>query len=480
MDEIIFMNNNQQAEPFFYDIANYICNKTIDNSIAISTAKLALMDAISCALQALKYPEATKHLGSFTEAYYPIGSRVLGTKIIVDPIKATYDNGILIRWLDYNDTWLAKEWGHPSDNLAAILSVADYLSQIRVKQGKLPFLMHEILLYLIKAYEIQGIIALENSFNEVGIDHVILVKLASTAVVTHMLGGGQQDIVHAMTQVFVNGNSLRTYRHFPNTGHRKSWAAGNAASEAVKLSWLTMLGEEGYYSVLTDKNWGFYKHCFNNKKFVINRDYDSYVMENIMFKISSPAEFHAQTALEAAIILHKKYINKIHNIKKIQIETTAAAIKIISKKGKLRNSADRDHCLEYIVAIGLIYGELSAKHYSEEIAINDLIDILREKMVVSENKQFTNEYYHEDKRSVANAVQIEFNDNTKSEKIVIEFPIGHKARRKESLHLLERKFIDSIYSIFSAKKCENILNLFKDVDYLSKISINEFMSHLSL
>lgn len=460
-------------------IAEYVNNFDVTSELAIDTAYYCLMDSIACAVEALSYPECTKHLGPYVPGtIVPNGARVIGTSNVLDPVKAAYDNGVLIRWLDYNDTWLAKEWGHPSDNLGAILPVADYLS--RTNSSSKPILVKDILSYMVKAHEVQGIMALENSFNQVGLDHVLLVKLASTAVVTKLLGGKLEDITNALSQVWVDGQSLRTYRHAPNTGPRKSWAAGDAASRAVKLALLTLKGEVGYPTALSAPKWGFYDVSFKGNKlsFPEGFDYGSYVMENILFKISFPAEFHAQTAAECAIKLHGQVKNKLEDIARIELTTQEPAVRIISKTGPLHNYADRDHCLQYIVAIGLIHGELTAAHYDDEAANDPRVDFLRECMQVEENANFTKDYYDPEKRSIANSVQVFFNDGSCSEKVTIEYPVGHRRRREEGLPLLEKKFKNNINNYYSKRQADKITSLFANKSELLNKSVSELMDNL--
>lgn len=476
-----FSNNaRQNFDPELVKIAEYVNSYEVTSELAFDTAYYCLMDSIACAIEALSYPECTKHLGPYVPGtIVPNGARVIGTNYILDPVKAAYDNGALIRWLDYNDTWLAKEWGHPSDNIGAILPVADYICRQPLAKNK-KVLVKDLLAYIIKAHEIQGGIALENSFNQVGLDHVVLVKLASTAVVTKLLGGKLEDITHALSQVWVDGQSLRTYRHAPNTGSRKSWAAGDAAARAVKLAMLTLKGEAGYPTALSAPKWGFYDVSFKGNKFKFPDyfNFSSYVMEHVLFKISYPAEFHAQTAAECAIKLHGQIKNKLDNISKIELYTQEPAVRIISKTGALHNPADRDHCLQYIVAIGLLHGELNARHYENEAANDSRIDFLRECMQVTEHPDFTKDYYDPAKRSIANSVQVFFNDGSCTEKVTIEYPIGHKNRREEGLPLLQKKFHTNICNYYSKKQADSIISLFNNKNELLNKSVSELVDHL--
>jgi 2-methylcitrate dehydratase len=426
-----------KTDQLLIDIADYVCHKNISSELAYESARLCLLDALSCAAQALQFPECTRLLGPIVpETIVPNGVHVPGTQYRLDPVKAAFDIGILIRWLDYNDTWLAKEWGHPSDNLGAILAAADFMAQ----RTRPDLTMHAVLTAMIKAYEIQGIIALENSFNELGLDHVILVKIASTAVVTHLLGGNHQQVIDALSQAFLDGQSLRTYRHAPNTASRKSWAAGDATSRAVRLALLTLQGEPGYPSVLSAKTWGFNDVYLNGQALKVNQAFDSYVIENILFKVSYPAEFHGQTAVEAALLLYSKLKDNLDKIDKIIIETQKSAMQIINKQGELNNPADRDHCLQYMVAVALLFGELTAKSYSHEFANThaEKIDAIRNKITVTENQQMTQDYYDPNKRAIANAVIIHMKDKTII-KHHIDYPLGHVKRRHEALPLIEAK-----------------------------------------
>jgi 2-methylcitrate dehydratase len=452
-------------------ISEYVAHETIQSDLAYSTARYCLMDALGCALLALQYPECSKLLGPIVPGTtVPLGTRVPGTAFELDPIQAAFNIGTLIRWLDFNDTWLAAEWGHPSDNLGAILAVADYRSR---QQQKLT--MRDVLTAMIKAYEIQGILALENSFNRLGLDHVILVKIASTAVATHLLGGSPQHITDALSQVFIDGQSLRTYRHAPNTGSRKSWAAGDATRRAVQLAWLTLQGEMGYPSALTAKQWGFYDVAMKGHLLHLPQNFSSYVIENILFKVAFPAEFHAQTAVECAIALHHKIQNRFNDIEKIIITTQESAMRIINKTGPLYNPADRDHCLQYMVAIGLIFGDLKPHYYENEFAKDPRIDLLRDKMLVKEDVKFSKAYLDPEKRSIANAIQIYFNDGTHTEKVQVEYPIGHLRRRAEAIPLLRQKFKNNLSALFNDDQIIERLTLFDHQDLLEKMPVHTFM-----
>ena len=458
-------------------IADYVLNKDIESSEAYNTARNCLMDTLGCGLLALTFPDCKNLLGPYIEGtQVPGGVRVPGTKHVLDPVKGAWDIGAIIRWLDFNDTWLAAEWGHPSDNLGGILAAADYLSQKNLLEGKEPLSMKEVLTNMIKAHEIQGVLALENSFNRVGLDHVVLVKVASTAVISSMFGLNKDQTIDALSQAWVDGQSLRTYRHAPNAGPRKSWAAGDATSRALQLVLLTQKGQIGYPSVLTAPTWGFYDVQFKGNSFSLPRDFDSYVMENVLFKISFPAEFHAQTAVEAAVTLHEEISGKLDEIDKILITTHESAIRIISKEGVLNNPADRDHCLQYMTAIGLLKGDLIAEDYEDDVASDPRVDQLREKMTIEEDQRYSSEYLEADKRSIANAIQIFFKDGTSTEKIEVEYPIGHRRRREQGIPLLVEKFERNLATQFSDQRCTEILSLCMDQESLEGTSVPDFMN----
>ncbi|HET6419765.1 MAG TPA: bifunctional 2-methylcitrate dehydratase/aconitate hydratase [Geobacteraceae bacterium] len=461
------------------EIAEYVADYVISSDTAYDTARLCLMDSLGCAALALNYPECTKLLGpEVPGSFVPLGARVPGTRVELDPVRAAFDIGVLIRWLDYNDTWLAAEWGHPSDNLGGILAVADFVSRNNESQGRDPLTMLDVLTAMIKAYEIQGGMALENSFNRIGLDHVVLVKLATAAVVTGLLGGGKDEITDTVSQAWVDGQSLRTYRHAPNTGPRKSWAAGDATSRGVWLARMTMRGEPGYPSALTAKKWGFYDVSFGGSPFRMQRPFGSYVMENILFKVAFPAEFHAQTAVECAIGLHGRVSDRLDDIGKIIITTQQPAIRIISKTGPLYNPADRDHCIQYMVAVGLIHGMLTAGDYSDESAADPRIDMLRGKMEVVEDPRYSTDYLDPEKRSIANALQVFFKDGSHTEKVEVEYPFGHPRRRAEGVPLLVRKFGENLITRFSEEQTEEILQLMNDRRKLEGMPVNEFMELL--
>ncbi|WP_454673325.1 bifunctional 2-methylcitrate dehydratase/aconitate hydratase [Achromobacter pestifer] len=472
-------NVRPDPDQVLVDIADYVLNYEIKSGLAYETARNCLIDTLGCGLEALEYPACRKLLGPVVPGtVVPNGAKVPGTSFQLDPVQAAFNIGTIIRWLDFNDTWLAAEWGHPSDNLGGILATADWLSRTAVAAGKPPLTMRDVLTGMIKAHEIQGCIALENSFNKVGLDHVVLVKVASTAVVAQMLGLDRDEVINAVSLAWVDGQSLRTYRHAPNTGSRKSWAAGDATSRAVRLALIAKTGEMGYPSVLTAKTWGFYDVLFKGKPFTFQRPYGSYVMENVLFKISFPAEFHSQTAVECAMEIHDRLrgLGKSANdIKAITIRTHEACIRIIDKKGPLNNPADRDHCIQYMVAVPVLFGRLTAGDYEDEIARDPRIDVLRDKIVCVEDPAYTRDYHDPDKRSIANALTVEFNDGSRLDEIVCEYPIGHKRRRQEGIPLLEAKFRTNLARMFPAKQQRRILAVSLDQKTLEAMPVHEYM-----
>ena len=455
-------------------IAEYALNFEIKSALAYETARYCLMDTLACGFQALKYPACTKLMGPVVPgATLTNGARVPGTAYELDPINAAFNIGAMIRWLDFNDTWLAAEWGHPSDNLGAILAVADYLS----RSGQ-PIPVRTVLTGMIKAHEIQGVLALENSFNRVGLDHVLLVRVASTAVVTALLGGSRGQIIDAVSNAWIDGGALRTYRHAPNTGSRKSWAAGDATSRAVRHALFALKGEMGYPSALSAKTWGFQDVLFKGKSLSLPQPFGSYVMENVLFKISYPAEFHAQTAVEAAMALHGQILPKIDDIERISIETQEPGMRIIDKTGPLANPADRDHCIQYMVAVPLLFGRLTAADYEDRIAADPRVDALRAKMQVKENTAFTKDYYDPEKRYIGNAVQVFFKDGSASQRVQVDYPIGHRKRREEGSPKLVKKFEASVAAHFNPKQAESIKAMFADPRALAAMPVSEFVAGL--
>jgi len=473
-------NVRPQPDKVLTDIADYVLDYKIASDLAYETARYCLIDTLGCGLEALEYPACTKLLGPIVDGtLVPNGSRVPGTQFQLDPVHAAFNIGTMIRWLDYNDTWLAAEWGHPSDNLGGILAVADWLSRNTTGSGERAPLVRDVLTAMIKAHEIQGCIALENAFNEVGLDHVLLVKIASTAVVSQMLGLSREAVINALSLAWVDGHSLRTYRHAPNTGSRKSWAAGDATSRAVRLALIAKTGEMGYPSVLTAKRWGFYDVLLDGAELKFQRPYGTYVMENILFKISFPAEFHAQTAVEAALTLSKSLRDSgksIDDVSKITIRTHKACLSIIDKRGPLNNFADRDHCIQYMVAIALIFGRLTASDYEDGVADDSRIDTLRSKMVCVEDARFTADYHDPDKRAIPNGLTIEFQDGSKLEEVVVHYPIGHRRRRKEGIPLLEAKFRHNLARSFADEQQQAILDVSLDQNKLETTLVCDYVN----
>ena len=469
----------QEFDKEIIDIVDYVENFEIKSDVAYETAWNCLLDTLGCGLEALEYDECKKLLGPLVPGTVVTnGVRVPGTNYELDPVQGAFNIGAMIRWLDFNDTWLAAEWGHPSDNLGGILATADWLSRAAVAAGRPPLKIHDVLTAMIKAHEIQGCIALENSFNKVGLDHVVLVKVASTAVVAKMLGLTREQTLNAVSLAWVDGQALRTYRHFPNAGSRKSWAAGDATSRAVRLALIAQTGEMGYPSVLSAKVWGFYDSLFRGNPFKFQRPYGSYVMENILFKISFPAEFHSQTAVEAAMTIHgqmKAAGKTAADIASVKIRTHEACIRIIDKKGPLGNPADRDHCIQYMVAVPLIFGRLTARDYEDDIASDPAIDALREKIICVEDPAFTVDYHDPSKRSIANALTVEFKDGSKFDEVVVEYPIGHSRRRTDGIPLLIEKFKINLARIFNADQQKKILEVSMDYEKLSEMAVNEYV-----
>jgi 2-methylcitrate dehydratase len=469
-------NVRPKPDKVLVDIADYAASFKIASKEAYDTAHHCLLDTLGCGFEALSYPACTKLLGPIVSGtVVPNGAKVPGTQFQLDPVQAAFNIGAMIRWLDFNDTWLAAEWGHPSDNLGGILATADWLSRNALASGKPALTMRDVLTAMIKAHEIQGVIALENSFNRVGLDHVVLVKVATTAVVAAMMGLSRDEIINAISLAWVDGQSLRTYRHSPNTGSRKSWAAGDATSRGVRLALIAAKGEMGYPSVLTAKTWGFYDVLFKGNAFRFPRTYGSYVMEHVLFKISFPAEFHAQTAVECAMALHPKVRDRIDDIARITIRTHESAIRIIDKQGPLSNPADRDHCIQYMVAVPLLYGRLLAGDYEDGIAADPRIDRLRAKMACVEDRKFSQDYLDPDKRSIANAITIEFKDGTKLKEVVVEYPIGHRRRRKEGIPLLIEKFRINLARRFAQKQQDAILAVALAPARLQGMPVHEFV-----
>ena len=492
-------NLRPPSDPLLAEIADYTLSGSYPSEEALDTARWCLLDTLACGIMALQYPACTKLLGpivpGLTMAY---GARVPGTRYELDPVTAAFNIGTIIRWLDFNDTWLAAEWGHPSDNLGAILATADWLS--RQENAKRPatafttplparrspqgeggsYTIGQVLVAMVKAHEIQGVLALENSFNRVGLDHVLLVRVASTAVTATLLGGTREQVINAISQAWVDGSSLRTYRHAPNTGSRKSWAAGDATSRAVRLALISLTGEMGYPSALSAKTWGFQDVSFRGQPVKLGRPLGSYVMENVLFKISFPAEFHAQTAVECALQLHPAVANRHDQGSRDELTTPESALRILDNSGPLHNPADRDHCLQYMTAIGLIFGELTAGHYEDRVAADPRIDALRAKMVVTEDKGYSRDYLDPDKRSIANAVQVFFSDGTHTEKIAVAYPLGHRRRRGEAIPHLIKKAEAAFLSHFGSAATSSLMSLFTDRSRLERMPVHQFMDRFVL
>jgi 2-methylcitrate dehydratase len=463
-------------DPALREIAEYVVNTDITSDEAYETARYDLMDSLACAMLALQYPACTKLLGPVVEgADMSGGVKVPGTHYRLDPVTAAWNIGAMVRWLDFNDTWLAAEWNHPSDNLGAILAISDYLSRTALAEGKEPMVMGDVLTAMIKAHEIQGILGLENSFNRVGLDHVMLVRIASACVSTGLLDGSLDDVCNVASHAFIDGSALRAYRHAPQAGPRKSWAAGDASARGLRLALIVDKGEIGYPKALSAPTWGFQDVLFKGNELQFTQGYGSYVMENILFKLSFPAEFHAQTAAEAAMTLHPEVHDRIDDIDRIVIETQEAGVRIIDKTGPLNNPADRDHCIQYMTAVPLIFGRLTADDYEDDVAADPRIDALREKMEVRENEQFTRDYFDPDKRSIGNAVQVFFNDGSSTGRVAVEYPIGHRRRRDEGIPVLVDKFEEALSRVFAPRQAEAIKAACADQQGLEAMPVNEFM-----
>jgi len=468
-----------EPDPVLVDIADYVCAVEIESALAFETAHYCLMDTLACGFQALDYPACTRLLGPVVPgATLAGGARVPGTSYELEPVMAAFNIGAMIRWLDFNDTWLAAEWGHPSDNLGGILATADYLSRLARARGEVPLTINDVLAAMIKAHEIQGVLALENSFNRVGLDHVLLVRVATTAVVTRMLGGSREQVINAVSHAWIDGGALRTYRHAPNTGSRKSWAAGDATSRGVRLALIAMTGEMGYPSALSARTWGYYDVLFDGRKFSLPQAFGSYVMENILFKISYPAEFHAQTAVEAAMALHDDVKDRLDDIEKVVIETQEPGVRIIDKTGPLDNPADRDHCIQYMAAVPMIFGRLTAADYEDDVAADPRIDALRGKMQVTENEGYTRDYFDPAKRYIGNAIQVFFTDGSSTRRVAVDYPIGHRKRREEGIPVLIRKFESSVSGKLATGQWQALHDACADPEKLRAMPVDDFMALL--
>jgi len=451
-------------DPLLEELAEYVLNAPIESELAYQTAQLALADSLACAFEALGQPECTKLLAPPLPLPLSVGSKLPGTPWVLDPVQGTFSLGAMIRWLDYNDTWLAREWGHPSDNFAPLLVVADLQSRLKRARGEPPHRVREVLTLAIKAYEIQGVLSLGTALNRVGLDHVHFVKVASAATTTALLGGGREEVLSALSNAWIDGAALRTYRHHPNTGSRKSWAAADASSRAVRLAYLALRGEMGYPSALSAPQWGFEDAVLRGERIRLERPLGSYVMENVLFKVAFPAEFHGQTAVEAALRLHLQVRGRENDVERIRLETQESAIRIIDKRGPLKNPADRDHSLQFMTAAALVFGELRYEHYLEPLALDPRIEALRERIEVVENPEFSRDYLDPEKRSIANALQIFFNDGTSTERVLIEYPLGHRRRRQEALPLLREKLRQALLKVFPGGRSERLFHLLQSPD----------------
>ncbi len=461
------------------DIADYVCDVEVESALAFETAHDCLMDSIACGFQALDYPACTRLMGPVVPgATLPGGARVPGTSFELDPALAAFNIGCMNRWLDFNDTWLAAEQGHPSDNFGGILATADYLGRrARAEGGESPT-MRDVLTAAIKAYEIQGVLALDNSFNRAGLDHALLVRVASTAVVTRMLGGGRDEVLSAVSNAWIDGAPLRTCRLAPNTSSRKRWAAADATSRAVRLALIAMTGETGCPTALSAKSRGFYDVLGGGSAFRLQRPYGSYVMENVLFKAACPGEFHAQTAVEAGMTLHPAVRDRVDDVANVVIETQEAGLRILDKPGPLDNRADRDHCIRYMVAVPLIFGRLTAADYEDDVAGDPRIDALRDRMEVRENERFTKDHQDPGLRYIGNAVQVFFSDGTGTERIEVNVPIGHRERRDEGVPLLRQKIAGSVAPKLGAPQWEELDSLCADRDRLAATAVDDFMALL--
>ena len=465
------------------EIAAYACRRgEVGSDEAFDTARLALMDSVGCAFLALGYPACRDFLAS-EESYGESVENVPvpGTQYSKPASAAAFDITAAIRWLDFNDTWLANEWGHPSDNFGAILAAAHRVAKTGTSRVQISPTVRDVLEIAIRAYEIQGVIALDNAFNRVGIDHVLLVKVASTAVAAALYSDNDEEIVaSAVSHAWLDA-TLRTYRHAPNTMSRKSWAAADATSRGLTLASFAVRGMPGCHSALTAPQYGFQDVWFNGQAVTLQRAFASYVMENVLFKVQYPAEFHGQTAVEAGVALHHEVADRLDEISSIEIRTQGPAIRIIDKTGTLNNPADRDHCIQYMTAIALMNGNVTSDDYEDEAASDPRIDILREKMLISERPGYSREYLDPDLRSIANAVQVHFNDGTSTREVEVRFPVGHRQRRSEAIPLLNNKFSDNLSLTFGESKfAQRVASLFDDLERIDEISIIDFMNALSL
>jgi 2-methylcitrate dehydratase len=468
-------NARPRVDTLLTEIARYALANHDFGETTRATARRVLADSLGCAALASTHEASARLLGPVVPGtVVPHGARVPATAFELDPVEAAFQTGALIRWLDYNDTWLAAEWGHPSDNLGAILAVADHLS----RRGE-PVAVADVLDAAVVAHEIQGVLALENSFNRFGLDHVVLVKVASTAVAGRLLGLAEDALVAALSNAWIDGQSLRTYRHAPNTGSRKSWAAGDASARGVRLALLAQRGESGYPSALSAPTWGFQDVLFEGREVVLPRTFGSYVMDNVLFKVAFPAEFHAQTAAECALLLHPAVRGRIDEIAEIEIRTQESAMRIIDKTGPLHNPADRDHCLQYITVVALLFGELTDAHYEGEVARDPRIDALRERCVVIEEPRYSADYLNPEKRSIGNSVRITFADGSTTERIEVEFPLGHPRRRAEALPLLRAKLLANLAAAYGDSRAADLAYLLLDEPDFDAMPAHELLAALA-
>ena len=475
--------SNLRPEPdkVLADIADYADRYRVGSKLARETARLCLIDSLSCAFEALGYPACTKLLGPVVAGtIVPHGARVPGTTYVLDPVAATFNLGALVRWLDFNDAFYGETVIHPSDTISAVLMTADHLSRARVACGKAPLAMRDVLESTVKAYEIMGELALENGFGAVGLDHTILVKIAVTAVVTKLLGGTREEIVNAVSNAWIDGHALATFRRRPNTGSRKSWAAGDAASRGVWLALQAVKGEMGYPSALTARTWGFYDALFDGRRFRFQRPYTSYVIENVLFKIPYPTAFHGQSGVEAAIKLHPLVKDRLDDIRRVEVRCHNSTMVILDKTGPLHNPADRDHCMQYMMAVGMIYGTMTAEHYEDHVAADPRIDALRAKMKLAESRQYEREYHDPARRTNANSIQVFFKDGTKTPLSEVLYPLGHRRRRNEAIPVLMGKFEASVVRVFAPKRRDAILAACRDPQRLEAQPVNEFIDLLAV
>lgn len=463
------------------EIAQYVDRYAVKSKLAWETARLTLIDTLGCGFEALSYPACTKLLGPIVPGtIVPNGARVPGTPYVLDPERAALNTGALFRWLDFNDAFYGATVIHPSDTYGGIVPIADWVSRTRVARRKEPLLMRDVLEAGIKAYEVMGGLAIENGFTDVGLDHTILVKIGVTPVVTRLLGGTREEIVNALSNAWLDGHALAAFRRKPNTGSRKSWAAGDAASRGVRLALMAVKGEMGYPAALSAKRWGFYEALFKGKPFTFQRPLGSYVMENTLFKIPYPTAFHGQSGVEAAIKLHPLVKDRLDEIEHIDVKCHNSSMTILDKTGPLYNPADRDHCMQYMMAVGMIYGTMTAEHYEDHIAADPRIDKLRAKMKLSESAQFERDYHDPAKRSNANSIHVYFKDGTKAPLSVVEYPLGHRRRRKEGIPAVMEKFEKNVARVFAAKQRGRIMAVCLDQQKLEATPVNEFMDLLAL